>query len=128
MKTVLAALLCLAWMASEVGTITVGDDRGGFLNFYIEKTERFRRSGERVRIMGRCDSACTLYLSLPRVCVGPNARLGFHQASRPDGNPILLSYYPRPIRDWLDSVGGLPPFSSLVVLQGEALRRLVPPC
>ena len=30
--------------------------------------------------MGECDSACTMFLSVPNVCVAPTARLGFHRA------------------------------------------------
>src|SRR5439155_11231803 len=58
-------------------------DHGGLVESYKTKYAKIRERGERVIIDGICNSACTLVLGivpLSRVCVTPNASLGFHQA------------------------------------------------
>lgn len=39
---------------------------------------QYNASGERFRIDGHCQSACTMFLSIRNVCVTPNAILLFH--------------------------------------------------
>ncbi len=46
---------------------------------YEARTEDYRRENREVRLH-ECRSACTLALSLPNVCVYPDAKLKFHQA------------------------------------------------
>src|SRR5262249_37801075 len=58
-------------------------DYGGLVDQYKAKYVMLRDRGERVVIDGICNSACTLVLGivpLSRICVTPNASLGFHQA------------------------------------------------
>jgi hypothetical protein len=40
--------------------------------------EHYNASGERFRIDGHCQSACTIFLSIKNVCVTPDATLLFH--------------------------------------------------
>ena len=65
-------------------------DHGG--NLFAD---RYRDRGQEVRILGTCESACTLWLGLPddRLCVAPAAWLGFHAASRQLGTDILWAGY-----------------------------------
>jgi hypothetical protein len=76
---------------------------------------RLKEAGRSLRFAGRCDSACTLFLALPRAktCVSPGASFGFHLpygASR-RGNQMaaqyLLSSYPGWVRSWIAEQGGL---------------------
>lgn len=65
------------WENAEVITL----DGGGSIFEYIEKYNRWRAEGKKVRIEGHCMSACTYFLGLmPRedVCVSDYAYLGFH--------------------------------------------------
>lgn len=59
-------------------TVVVSFDMGGSLQARQTEIRRMRQRGQRVEILGRCYSACTMYLGLPNVCVGPDAVLGFH--------------------------------------------------
>jgi hypothetical protein len=52
---------------------------GGLVSDYEARTEDYRRENREVRLH-ECRSACTLALSLPNVCVYPDAKLKFHQA------------------------------------------------
>ena len=39
---------------------------------------QYNASGERFRIDGHCQSACTMFLAIQNVCITPNATLLFH--------------------------------------------------
>jgi len=51
--------------SSEVSNaeIRITGDRGGQIGRYVEKYERLRSSGQKVRIDGLCASACTIVLA-----------------------------------------------------------------
>ncbi|WP_363346109.1 hypothetical protein [Methylocystis echinoides] len=59
--------------------VIVYKDVGGLVTDYEAQTEQYRRENREVRLH-ECRSACTLALSLPNVCVYPDAQVKFHQA------------------------------------------------
>lgn len=59
--------------------VIVFKDVGGLVSDYEAQTEVYRRENREVRLH-ECRSACTLALSLPNVCVYPDAKVKFHQA------------------------------------------------
>jgi hypothetical protein len=59
--------------------VVVYKDVGGLVSDYQAQTEIYRREGREVRLH-ECRSACTLALSLPNVCVYPDAQVKFHLA------------------------------------------------
>ncbi len=59
--------------------VVVYKDVGGLVSEYEAQTEVYRRENREVRLH-ECRSACTLALSLPNVCVYPDAQVKFHQA------------------------------------------------
>ncbi|WP_246206918.1 hypothetical protein [Methylocystis heyeri] len=59
--------------------VVVYKDVGGLVSEYEAQTELYRRENREVRLH-ECRSACTLALSLPNVCVYPDAQVKFHQA------------------------------------------------
>jgi hypothetical protein len=59
--------------------VVVYKDVGGLVTDYEAQTEQYRRENRDVRLH-ECRSACTLALSLPNVCVYPDAQIKFHQA------------------------------------------------
>lgn len=108
------------------------NDRGGYVMKYALAVARDRESGEPVRIMGRCASACTLYLSLPNVCIGPRAYFQFHApyGSNPKANQYVKEYmmkeYPAWVRNWINKNGGLS--RRLLTMSGKAASRHVRRC
>lgn len=68
--------------------IVIVNDRGGNVLQAIARREDLRTSGRPVEIRGYCRSACTIYISLPNACLGPNAIIGFH-APRIAGTQIV---------------------------------------
>ena len=54
--------------------VVVYKDVGGMVSEYEAQTEVYRRENREVRLH-ECRSACTLALSLPNVCVYPDAKV-----------------------------------------------------
>jgi len=136
----LALALLLATPASADYRVT--RDHGGLVDQYKTKYARIRDRGQRVIIDGICNSACTLVLGivpLSRICVTPRASLGFHEAyidkswtagirvTSSSGTADLLTYYPRPLRQWIDRQGGLTPKMKRL-RNGPDLWRVLDPC
>ena len=140
-----AVLFCL-WVAftpalsqAAAASVRIADDRGGNIGQYWARYMAIRDSGEQVVIDGTCSSACTMVLGIVprnRICVTPNAVLGFHAAWRPGflGLPVinvpatrtLLSFYPNPIRQWIARNGGLGP--EMMYLSGPELLAMYREC
>lgn len=93
------------------GPLVVTNDRGGALHDRLVQMGELRVTETPVVITGRvCASSCTMLLGLPRVCVSPRTRFGFHGPSR-NGRPlssehfdyfsrVMAQNYPAPVRRW----------------------------
>jgi hypothetical protein len=104
----MAALLLAGSAAAE--TIDVYDDHGGSAVRYDARWAGLAARGVNVRIVGPCQSACTILLGhIPRgrICVTPNASFGFHLAKKQIGTDIMLRSYQADIRGWINRHGGL---------------------
>lgn len=60
--------------------VAIYDDGGGLVDKYREAAYQYRLEGRQVKILGSCRSACILALSVPNVCVGPEAVVMAHHA------------------------------------------------
>lgn len=135
----LAVAMTAASFTSASATVLITGDNGGRMGEYASRFTQVRQSGEQVVIDGMCLSACTMVLGLVprnRVCVTPNAVLGFHAAWQPDGSGgrvtsvpatrALLDTYPPSIRAWIARRGGLT--RQMMFLRGRELAAIVPSC
>jgi len=135
-------LLCLAAATPARAELHITRDHGGYVEEYKARYKRVRDKGERVIIDGICNSACTLVLGIVpmnKICVTPRASLGFHQAYYDKawtfgtkvistaGTADLMSYYPSPVKDWIDRTGGLTPEMKRVKFGGD-MWLMVDPC
>src|SRR3982751_3191134 len=115
-----SVLFLLCGIGSASAEVRIQRDFGGQIGPYLYKYAMVREAGQRVVIDGPCLSACTLALAViprERICMTPNAVLGFHAAWMPgaDGRPIksaggtrlLMAAYPPKVRDWIRRRGGL---------------------
>lgn len=68
--------------------IVIHDNRGGNVVQMIARRNELEASGRPVRITGRCNSACTMLITLPNACLDPDASVGFH-APRLPGTEII---------------------------------------
>jgi hypothetical protein len=95
--------------------VRIGGDRGGYVVQYALRMLKLKQSGRPVQFGGRCQSACTIYLALPRsqTCISPGASFGFHApyGAGSRGNHFarmyMLNSYPGWVRSWISSRGGL---------------------
>jgi hypothetical protein len=141
MRRLLLLVLAL-WSVPANADYRITRDFGGLVDDYKAKYAKIRDKGERVVIDGICNSACTLVLGivpLNRICVTPNASLGFHQAyydksytfgikiTSASGTADLVSYYPPPVIAWIKQHGGLTPEMKRVK-NGPDLWTMVDPC
>jgi hypothetical protein len=96
--------------AAAAETIDVFDNHGGSVAEYNERWATLAARGVSVRIVGPCQSACTVLLGhIPRsrICVTPAASFGFHLARLSSATAILWNSYQADIRAWIDRHGGL---------------------
>ena len=106
---VLVALLCIA-VPAAAETIDVFDNHGGSVVEYNARWVELAARGVSVRIVGPCQSACTVLLGhIPRsrICVTSAASFGFHLAHESSASSILWNSYQPDIRAWIDQNGGL---------------------
>ncbi|WGD54730.1 hypothetical protein QA641_12940 [Bradyrhizobium sp. CB1650] len=139
LSALLTAALLLAGMGASHAAVRIADDRGGQIGEYLYKYNELRASGQTVMIDGLCASACTILLStIPhdKICVTPNATLGFHAAfdfagggrtvTNPEATQMLYSGYPSQVRRWITRRGGLTP--RMIFLRGKQLQAMYHPC
>lgn len=138
-KGIVTSTILVAAMVSQAAAfggsyISISHDRGGRVIEYALKVKKIKETGREVRFRGKCDSACTLYLSLPsnQICIEPGANFGFHKAygASPRGNQIATGYmmkkYPGWVRSWIRQRGGLS--STLKVMNYAYASQFVKPC
>ena len=65
-----------------------GTTRTAGLAAFDAVVQKYNASGERFRIDGHCQSACTMFLSIRNVCITPNATLLFHAGGNPNTGRI----------------------------------------
>ncbi|ADP69731.1 hypothetical protein Rvan_0449 [Rhodomicrobium vannielii ATCC 17100] len=107
-----AVVFCAGCSKATAETIDVYDDHGGSVVAYDQRWAGLARRGVNVRIIGPCQSACTVLLRhIPRsrICVTPAASFGFHLAKRQRGTDILRAGYAPDIMGWINRHGGLTP-------------------
>jgi len=62
--------------------------RPGEMQRFDTVVQQYNASGERFRIDGHCQSACTIFLSIRNVCITPGATLMFHSGGDMQANRI----------------------------------------
>jgi hypothetical protein len=135
----LTMALILVFPDPAAAVVRITDDQGGNIGEYWSRFTAMRDAGEQVVIDGRCSSACTMVLGIiphDRICVTPNAVLGFHAAWRPGflgfeiindpATRTLLNIYPGPVRDWIARHGGLG--LTMIYLSGPELFAMYRQC
>lgn len=118
--------------------LVVVNDRGGLLDKRSAEINHLAVTGQRVELRGTCLSACTMYLSLANVCIGPKARFGFHGPSW-FGKPLerkdfdywsreMARHYREPLRSWYMRSGRYRIEGYYRLTGAEIIRMGYPPC
>lgn len=90
----LAAGALPAAQARETGPIVIWNNKGGNVVKAMNYRQELASSGRPVEVRGYCRSACTIYITLPNACLGPQATVGFHAPRIPG-----TSYIPPMVGD-----------------------------
>jgi hypothetical protein len=114
--------------------VVVKNDSGGYVATYAIEVAQLARGNRHVRIAGRCDSACTMYLGLPRdkICLEPDAYFRFHKPSARSEQTVeaatrlLMRNYPAWVRQWIADNGGLT--ATLKTMDFEYASSFLPVC
>jgi hypothetical protein len=101
--------VCAAVLATPVLAVGYSDGygRGGVFEDYDPIIEKYNSSGELFVIRGRCQSACTLFLTIRNACIARNARFGFHAGRSVISTQRMLNSYKPKLRDHLVAIGAL---------------------
>lgn len=107
---------------------------GGSVIEYARRVSNARIGGHVVRITGRCESACTLFLAMPpsRVCLSRGSSFTFHlpYGARADFNTWAANYmmqsYPQWVRSYIQAHGGLS--HRLLRMDYAYASRFLPTC
>jgi hypothetical protein len=95
--------------------VEIGNDSGGYVAEYALRLYEMREARQKVRFVGVCDSACTLFLALPadQTCITEGAYFRFHAPSAPSASAAdavasyMMRKYPPWVRAWIAAQGGL---------------------
>jgi hypothetical protein len=107
---VVASLLFTSSLAMAEGS-SAGYEYGGQFSRFDPVVAQYNRSGELFRIVGHCQSSCTLFLAIKNVCVESGASLLFHAGHDRARNITtaatnhLLNAYNAKLRNYLVSNG-----------------------
>ena len=101
--------------AAASNSVSISNNSGGVIVQYVLKAAAYEEAGTLVKFSGRCDSSCTLFLSLPQkqTCISPGAYFRFHSPSAKNARAIrvaqafLMKKYPGWVRNWIYGQGGL---------------------
>jgi hypothetical protein len=95
--------------------VEIGNDSGGYVAEYALRLYEMTEAKQKVRFVGICDSACTLFLALParQTCITEGAYFRFHAPAAPSASAAqavaayMMRKYPQWVRVWIDAQGGL---------------------
>ena len=119
---------------SSTKIVNIRSDRGGEIYRYAQRANLYVRSGSILRFSGSCDSACTLFLSVPKskLCIKKGASFGFHlpygsgQSANASAARYIYKKYPYWVRSWIRAKGGLK--GHIERMDYTYARRFMRPC
>ena len=93
MRMVLTLIAALVSTSAMAAGSSAGWGGGGRPGPFMAIVQQYNRSGELFRIVGHCQSSCTLFLAIHSVCIEPGASLLFHAANRPSTTALMRNSY-----------------------------------
>lgn len=106
-----------------------GFEHGGQFRRFDPVVAQYNQTGAPFRIVGLCQSACTLFLSIRNVCVEPRATFQFHAGNDGKGNisvnatnHMLRSYNPK-LRRFVTQNGYLETFRFHTISGADIIEK-----
>ena len=116
MANILAPIVLTAALMTPANPVVVKDNHGGKVVEFFDQMQQWKEAGTKVEIHGKCESACTIYLMLPRdqLCIAKDATFGFHRVSggiaagvQFYNNYLMHTGWPKWAVKWILDEGGL---------------------
>ncbi len=107
----------------------IQNDPGGQIISAIADRKRLERWGGPIEIRGFCNSACTIFTTLPNACLAPDARIGFHSSNvnvEWVGNPQIAEYLRGGILNKFLTEWQFVPFTDMHRISAQDYVRLDP--
>jgi hypothetical protein len=125
----MVSVACSSFAAS-VHSATIRDDRGGMIRNYLNRWADYKASPKMLRLDGPCISACTMFTSLPNVCITERVVLGFHKGSNARATRTMRMMWHEKIRVLVDADGELAPYTdeAYTLLWYEDLKGILQTC
>ena len=107
MRSLVSAVFLFVSTAAVAAGTSVGYGGGGTFNRFDPIVRQYNQSGELFRIVGHCQSSCTLFLGIRNVCIERGATLLFHAGHdlqrniRPVFTNHMLNAYNARLRSYL---------------------------
>jgi hypothetical protein len=133
--TLLGSTVATAEEESSAGAhVIIAGDTGGNIVRYALQAAAYQSARSTLQVNGNCDSACTIYLSLPtsQICVTPAANFRFHAPMAGNKRAALAAHdfirgkYPKWVTSWIDKNGGLT--AKLITMDFAFARKHLPIC
>lgn len=102
-SSIVLSLMAICLAAPVLAATSTPWSKGGRTKDFAVDVQRYRQSGEQFRITGHCQSACTMFLALPNVCIEPGARLLFHAGDNATATSRMMNSYNGKLRSYLTS-------------------------
>lgn len=97
---------------------------------FLAVIQQYKASGERFRIDGHCQSACTMFLSIRNVCIAPGATLLFHAGGsmrkgiiNPSTTQQMLGTYNAALRQYVTNNHFMDTFAFHPISGSEMIKR-----
>jgi len=104
--------------------------RPGEMGRFDAVVAQYNASGERFRIDGHCQSACTIFLSIRNVCIAPGASLLFHSGGDMKNNKVsvastqhMLNAYNAALRQYVSANHYMDTFAFHTISGSEIISR-----
>lgn len=103
MRAILGLIFALAVTSAMADGSSRGYGGGGRPGPFLAIVQQYNQSGELFRIVGHCQSSCTLFLEIRNVCIEPGATLLFHAANLPSTTGLMRGAYNARLSAYLDA-------------------------
>jgi hypothetical protein len=127
MRAIIAAALVL--LLAQAAALAAGTSQGygggatngrDFARFEAV-VQQYDQSGEEFRIVGRCQSACTIFLAIKNVCIEPSATLRFHAGGNAASTGRMLGAYNSALSAYLTEHHAMQPNGPFFTIPGAQM-------
>lgn len=123
MRAAFALIMVLASTSAMAAGSSAGYEGGGRPGPFLAIVQQYNQSGELFRIVGHCQSSCTLFLGIRNVCIEPGASLLFHAAKNPSNTGLMRGAYNSSLSAFLEEHHALEAAALFTISGTDMIRK-----